>query len=134
MKERSSAEQKKPATEYTDDPLTEVLRQGARDLLPQAVEEEVTGFLAEHTKVRDARGRQMIVRNGHLPERMIQTGIGVVAVQAPRGRDRRPGSTPDRIQFTSKILPRYLRRSKSLEELIPWLYLKGISTGDFSEA
>ena len=133
MEERTRTEEKKPR-EYSEDPLTEVLRNGARELLAQAVEAEVTVFLAEHAHLRDTEGRQMIVRNGHLPERMIQTGIGAVAVQAPRVRDRRKVPTADRIQFTSKLLPRYLRRSKSLEELIPWLYLKGISTGDFSEA
>ena len=134
MNERSSAEQQKPDDEYTEDPLTEVLRQGARALLAQAVEEEVTAFLATHAHIRDAQGRHMIVRNGHLPERTIQTGIGGVPVRGRRVRDQRKIPKADRIAFTSTILPRYLRRSKSLEELIPWLYLKGISTGDFSEA
>jgi len=131
MKERNSAEQNNPG-EYTEDPLTEVLRKGARDLLTQAVEAEVQGVLAAHAEIRDEEGHQMIVLNGHLPERTIQTGIG--AVRGRRVRDQRTIPKADRIQFTSKILPRYLRRTKSLEELIPWLYLKGISTGDFSEA
>lgn len=133
MKKRSRAEQKNP-DEYTEDPLTAVLRKGARDLLAQAVETEATAFLAAHAAIRDAEGHQMIVLNGHLPERTMQTGIGAIPVCGRRVRDQRKIPKADRIQFTSQILPRYLRRSKSLEELIPWLYLKGISTGDFSEA
>jgi len=120
--------------DYPDDPLTQVLRHGARKLLAQAVEAEVASFLVEHQEVRDADGHQMIVRNGHLPERSIETGIGEVVVKAPRVRDRRDLPAQDRIRFASSILPRYLRRTKSLEELIPWLYLRGISTGDFTEA
>jgi transposase-like protein len=115
------------------DPLTEVLRRGARTLLAQAVEAEVAGFLAEHTVKRTDDGRQRLVRHGHLPERPIMTGIGPVVVRAPRVRDRL-GVGDDRIRFTSAILPPYARRSKSLEVLIPVLYLKGISTGDFEEA
>jgi transposase-like protein len=133
MKQRNRAEQKNQE-EYTEDPLTAVLRKGARDLLAHAVEEEVTAFLATHADICDDQGRHMIVLNGHLPERTIQTGIGGVLVRGRRVRDQRKIPKADRIQFTSQILPRYLRRSKSLEELIPWLYLKGISTGDFSEA
>lgn len=111
-----------------------VLRKGARDLLAQAVEEESTTFLAAHAAIRDDEGHQMIVLNGHLLERTIQTGIGDVPVRGRRVRDQRKIPKADRIQFTSTILPHYLRRRKSLEELIPWLYLKGISTGDFSAA
>lgn len=110
--------------------LTEVLRQGAWRMLAQTVEEQVEAFVAAHEHVRDAQGRRLVVRNGYLPARTIQCGIGDIAVKAPRVRDR-SGSG---IRFTSAILPPYLRRSKSIEELIPWLYLKGISTGDFSEA
>ena len=87
MKERSSDETRKP-DEYVENPLTEVLRQGARDLLAQAVEEEVTAFLATHTDIRDEQGRQMIVLNGHLPEQTIQTGFGAVAVRGRRIRDQ----------------------------------------------
>ena len=133
MNQRNRAEQKNQ-DEYTEDPLTAVLRKGARDLLAQAVEEEATAFLAAHAALRDDEGHQMIVLNGHLPARTIQTGIGSVLVRGRRVRDQRKIPKAARIQFTSQILPRYLRRSKSLEELIPWLYLKGISTGDFSEA
>jgi putative transposase len=115
------------------DRLTDVLRDGARALLAQAVETEVAGFLAAHLDKHTDDGRQRLVRHGHLPERAIMTGIGPVAVCVPRVRDRL-GSADDRIRFTSAILPPYARRSKSLEVLIPVLYLKGISTGDFAEA
>jgi transposase-like protein len=113
--------------------LTEVLRHGARTLLAQAIEAEVAGFLASHAELVDAAGRRRLVRNGFLPEREIQTGVGPVAVRQPRVRDRGPAADA-RIRFTSAILPRYLRRTRSLEELLPWLYLKGISSGDFAEA
>jgi len=115
------------------DPLTEVLRAGARTLLAQAVESEVAGFLAGHADKLTDDGRQRLVRHGHLPERGIMTGIGPVTVRAPRVRDR-PAAGAERIRFTSAILPPYARRSRSLEVLIPILYLKGISTGDFEEA
>ena len=115
------------------DRLTEVLRDGAHMLLVQAVEAEVAGFLAEHADKRTDDGRQRLVRHGHLPERSIMTGIGPVEVKVPRVRDRL-GSADDRIRFSSAVLPPYARRSKSLEVLIPILYLKGISTGDFAEA
>ncbi len=111
------------------DVLTEVLREGARTLLAQAIEVEVAEFLQRHRDQKDESGRARLVRNGHLPGRMIQTGIGVVPVTAPRVRDR-----AGKIRFTSSILPPYLRRTKTIEELLPWLYLKGISTGDFPEA
>ena len=116
----------------TEDPLTEVLRSGARRLLAEAIEAEVSGFIAEHSDLVDEVGRRRVVRHGHLPERKIQTGIGAVSVRRPRVRDRQPEA--GRIHFTSAILPPYLRRAKSVEELLPWLYLKGISTGDFGEA
>jgi transposase-like protein len=115
------------------DPLTEVLRTGARALLAQAVEAEVAAFLDGHAEVRTEDGRRRVVRHGHLPEREIITGIGPLAVRAPRVRDR-VGNGEARIRFTSAILPPYARRSKSLEVLIPVLYLKGVSTGDFAEA
>jgi transposase-like protein len=93
----------------------------------QAVEAELAEFVARHRELKDTQARQRIVRNGYQPERTIQTGIGDVPVKAPRGRDRE-----GTIKFSSNILPRYLRRTRSLEELLPWLYLKGLSTGDFS--
>ena len=117
-------------SDFQDDPLTDVLRTGARTLLSQAIEAEVASFLEAHAALVDDGGRRRVVRNGHLPERAIQTGIGPVRVRQPRVRDRGDGA----IRFTSAILPRYLRRTRSLEDLLPWLYLKGISTGDFSEA
>lgn len=133
MKQRNFGAQKNQ-DDYAEDPLTAVLRKEARDLLAQAVVEEARAFLAAHATLRDAEGHQMIVLNGYLPERTIQTGIGAIPVCGRRVRNQRKIPQADRIQFTSQVLPRYLRRSKSLEELIPWLYLKGVSTGDFSEA
>ncbi len=118
-----------PVQKITD-PLTELLRNGARDLIRQAVEAELDVMLSEYANLKLADGRQAVVRNGYLPERTIQTGIGDVAVKVPKVRDR-SGSG---IHFTSHLLPPYLRRTKSIEELIPWLYLKGLSTGDYSEA
>src|SRR6186997_2786144 len=114
-------------------PLTEVLRSVARALLAQAVAAEVAGFLQGHADKLTDDGRARLVRHGHLPEREIMTGIGPVAVRCPRVRDR-VGEGSERIRFSSAILPPYARRSKSLEVLIPILYLKGISTGDFEEA
>ena len=115
------------------DPLTEVLRNGARALLTQAVEAEVVALLGSHADKLTDDGRQRLVRHGYLPERDIMTGIGAVTVRCPRVRDR-VGEGSGRIRFSSAILPPYARRSKSLEVLIPILYLKGISTGDFEEA
>ncbi len=115
------------------DPLTEVLRDGARALLAQAVEAEVATLLSRYAGETSNDGRQRLVRHGHLPEREIMTGIGPVAVRCPRVRDR-VGEGSERIRFSSAILPPYARRSKSLEVLIPILYLKGVSTGDFEEA
>lgn len=112
------------------DPLTEVLRQGAQRLLAQAIEAEIAVLLAQYANRHDPQGRQAVVRNGYLPERDVQTGIGAVRVKVPRVRDRSGVG----IRFHSALLPPYIRRSKSLEALLPWLYLKGVSTGDFSEA
>jgi len=118
-----------------DDQLTEVLRNGARALIAQAVEAEVAGFLARHAECKTEDGRARIVRHGHLPEREVMTGIGSVPVKQPRVRDRGAAADdPRRIRFSPAILPPYMRRSKSIETLLPILYLKGISTGDFSEA
>ena len=116
-----------------EDPLTEVLRSGARRLLAEAVEAEVRAFIAEHADLVDGSGHRRVVRHGYLPEREVQTGIGPIAVRRPRARDRQP-TAGGPIRFTSAILPPYLRRARSLEELLPWLYLKGISTGDFGDA
>ena len=116
------------------DPLTEVLRNGARALLAQAIEAEVAEFLAKHVDLKTATGLRRVVRHGHLPEREVMTGIGPVGVRQPRVRDRGAVDDAGRIRFTPAILPPYARRSRSLEVLIPILYLKGISTGDFEEA
>lgn len=130
MREDSLVEYKNPGIALpVADLLTEVLRNGARELLQQAVEAEVAEFIERHLELKDERERQRVVRNGYRLERTIQTGIGEVAVKAPRARDRE-----GEIKFRSSILPAYLRRTRSIEELLPWLYLKGLSTGDFSEA
>ncbi len=115
-------------------PLDEVLRQGARQMLVKAVEAEVTAYIETHQHEVDQDGRRLVVRNGHARERTIVSGVGQLKIQAPRVDDRRVDEQGRRFRFTSQILPPYLRRTKSVEELIPWLYLKGISTGDFSEA
>ena len=133
MEEDNVISLRRPA-DRAEDPLTEVLRHGARTLLAQAIEAEVSTFLANHADLVDDAGHRRLVRNGFLPERTIQTGIGAVPVRQPRVRDRGPATAAAKIRFTSAILPRYLRRTRSLEELLPWLYLKGISSGDFSEA
>lgn len=114
------------------DPLTEVLRSGARRLIEQAVEAELAALLAAHVGERTEDGRARLVRHGHLPEREVMTGIGPVPVKVPRVRDRGEGA--EKVRFTSSLLPPYLRKARSVEELLPWLYLKGISSGDFHEA
>ena len=133
MKEDTIIQLRQPGS-FSDDLLTDVLRAGARQLLAQAVEAEVEAHIAAHGDLTDGSGHRRIVRHGYLPEREVQTGIGSVAVRMPRARDRDAGAPGGHIRFTSAILPPYLRRAKSVEELLPWLYLKGISTGDFSEA
>ena len=120
--------------ETIDDPLTAVLRNGARRLLAQAIEAEADAFLATMKGMQLADGRDRLVRHGHGPERQVQTGIGPVAVQRVRLRDRGAGKTGERIRFTSAILPRWARRTPSLDALLPILYLRGVSMGDFQEA
>lgn len=132
MSEATSPRSLHPA-ESTTDPLTDVLRRGARQLLTAALESEVEAFLGGYRDARDASGRRAVVRNGYLPEREVQTGIGAVPVKQPRVRVREADGV-EVPKFTSKILPPYLRRSRSIEELIPWLYLKGISTNGYDEA
>lgn len=122
------------ASTKSRDVLTEILRQGAQKMLAMAIENEVVEYIAEHENQRDACGYRVVVRNGWLPARTIQTGVGPVEVEQPRVNDKRIDENGQRIHFSSKILPPYLRRTKSIDELIPWLYLKGISTGDFTEA
>ena len=116
----------------SNDVLTEVLREGAQRMLTAAIEAEVQEYIESRSHLVSEQGCRQVVRNGHLPERTIQTGIGPVDVRQPRVHDRRQAG--DREQFTSKILPPYLRKTKSIEGLLPWLYLKGISTGGFNEA
>ncbi len=116
------------------DILTEVLRKGAQDMLVRAIEAEVNDYIQEHAELREETGRRLVVRNGYMPEREIQTPIGKLEVRKPRVNDKRVDEEGKRLRFTSMILPPYLRKTKSLEELIPWLYLKGISTGDFPDA
>ena len=117
-----------------DDPLTAVLRSGARRLLAQAIEAEADAFLATMKGIQLPDGRDRVVRHGHGPERQVQTGIGAVPVQRVRLRDRGADSAGERIRFTSAILPRWARRTRSLDALLPILYLRGISMGDFQEA
>jgi len=117
-----------------DDPLTDVLRAGARQLLSKAVEIEVEAFLSSLAELKLADGRCRVVRHGHGPERTIQTGIGPVKVARAKVRDRGAASAGERIRFSSALLPRWARRSRSLDALIPVLYLRGISSGDFQEA
>ncbi|TIS91998.1 IS256 family transposase [Mesorhizobium sp.] len=117
-----------------DDPLTDVLRTGARKLLAQAIEIEAETFLAEMRDLKLADGRDRIVRHGHGPERSIQTGIGPVPVSRVKIRDRGANGEVDRVRFASSILPIWARRTRSLDALLPVLYLRGVSTGDFQEA
>src|SRR5690349_11042311 len=117
-----------------DDPLTAVLRAGARRLLEQAIEAEVETFLSGLKEVKLADGRDRVVRHGHGPERDIQTGMAPVAVRRAKVRDRGAEPAGKRIGFASALLPRWARRTPSLDALLPLLYLRGISAGDFQEA
>ena len=134
MKEDAVVRLPRPGASLADDPLLEVLRSGARRMLQQVIEAEVEAFMAAHAELDDGHGRRREVRNGHAPEREIQTGIGPIAVRRPKVRDRGDAAGSERIRFTSKVLPPFLRRTKNVEELLPWLYLKGVSTGQFEEA
>ena len=120
--------------EVVDDPLTAVLRSGARRLLSQAIEAQAEAFLALMKGVQLPDGRDRVVRHGHAPERSVETGIGPVKVQRVKLRDRGAGAVGERIRFTSAILPRWSRRTRSLDALLPILYLRGVSMGDFQEA
>jgi len=113
--------------------LDELVRRGAQQMLQAALEQEVQAFVEGYASRRDQRRNRLVVRNGYKDEREILTGAGPLRIQQPRVRDKSP-EVDQRVQFSSNILPPYLRRSKSIEELIPWLYLKGVSTGDFQEA
>ncbi len=119
--------------EEIDDPLTEIMRSGAKRLIAQAVEAEFEAFLSDHADKMLADGRQRIVRHGHDPVRQIQTGIGPVEVQKPKARDRGAARESERIRYSSSILPQWARRTKSLDALLPALYLRGVSAGDFQD-
>jgi putative transposase len=121
-----------PAT--SSETLDEIVRRGAEEMLKRALEVEIDSFLARHEALRDEKGRNRIVRNGYARARTVLTGAGPLVVSKPRARDKAGASANDAVAFSSVLLPPYLRRSKSLDELIPWLYLKGVSTGDFSDA
>ena len=114
----------------TLDPLSELLRSGAKELIAQAVEAELQVLLDQYQDVRLLDGRQAVVRNGYLPDRTVQTGVGDVEIKVPKIRDR----SETGVKFNSNLLPPYLKRAKSIEELIPCLYLKGISTGNLQES
>ena len=109
------------------DALTDLLRRGAQEMLAAAIEAEVDEYLTQREHLRDAEGHRQVVRNGRLPKRKLTTGVGQIEIKQPRVRDNRPPG--EREQFTSKILPPYLRKTKSVDELLPWLYLS-----DFNEA
>lgn len=116
--------------ELETDPLQSILKEGARKMLAVAIDAEVESFIEQHSNLKTEDNRAAIVRNGYLPERTIQTGLGDIAVKVPKVRDRSGAKT----KFNSQLVPPYLKRAKSIDELLPWLYLRGISTGDFPEA
>ena len=116
------------------DPLSELVREGAKRIIQEAVEIEIECFIEEYRNRTLEDGKQRVIRNGYLPVRNITTGVGDVSVKVPRARDKLRMDGNDPVQFQSAIVPKYLRKTKNLEELIPFLYLKGISAGDMSEA
>ena len=128
MKENLIFEDKNPSDQFKDH-LEQILREGARKLLLQTIENEVAEYIESFKSLKDESNKRIVTRNGYLPERAIQAGLGKIQIKQPRVRDKREGK-----KFTSQILPPYLRRTKSLDALIPALYLKGISTGDLREA
>ena len=127
MRERTKTESRERGSR---DALTELMRVGAQKLLAEALEAEVTELVATYANRLDDQGRAVVVRNGHQPEREIQTGIGPVTVQVPKVRSRQGAP----ITFRSALVPPYVRKTASLEAAIPWLYLKGISTGEMQGA
>ncbi len=114
--------------------LEQIAREGARRLLQQALEKEVEEYLKLHQSFRNEEARQAVVRNGYMPERELITGMGPIRIRQPRVDNRQIRKNDEAERFSSKILPRYMRRVPSIDNLIPVLYLKGVSTGDFSEA
>ena len=115
--------------ETINDPLTDFIREVAKKLIAQAIEEELNGLL-DRFQGQTVEGKQRVIRNGYLPEREIQTGVGPVSVKVPKVRDR----AGQGVKFNSSLVPPYLKKTKTIEEFLPWLYLKGISTGDFNDA
>ena len=130
MKEDKVLSLEAPAELDAKSPLEQLIAEGARKMLQAAIEQEIEEYLQAHRdrQTADGRGRASVVRNGHLPERQLITGVGPIPIHQPRVRHR------DGQHFSSAILPKYLRRVPSVDALIPALYLKGVSTGDFSEA
>ena len=119
--------------ENAEDALTSLLREGAQRLLAEALQAEVEEYLDRFRSVVDTDGKRRVVRNGTLPERNVQTGVGTLTVNQPRVRVRDRGEGDEELKFESKLIPPYLRKTKSIENLIPWLYLRGISTNDMAE-
>jgi transposase-like protein len=122
--------------EAVEDPpsiLDRIFREGARKMLQAALEEEVNSFMELHSSKIDDEGRTQVICKGYMSSREVISGAGQLKIQQPRVRDKSP-SNGDRVKFSSSILPPYLRRSKSIDELLPWRYLMGVSTGDFSDA
>lgn len=134
MKKNSNPETSTGPEETSRSVLEELLKEGARKLLQQAIENEIGEYLERYAHERDEHGRRLVARNGHLPMRDIVTGIGLIPIRQPRIDERRLRKSKGTEPFTSTILPRYLRRIPSIDNLIPALYLKGISTGDFPRA
>src|SRR6476619_7975695 len=120
--------------EAIDDPLTELAREGARRILAQVLIAEADAFVALWKDEKLPDGRDRVVRHGHGPHRAIHTGVGPVEVRRAKVRDRGEVGAQEKIRFTSSILPKWARRTKSLDALLPVLYLRGVSTGDFQEA
>ena len=119
-------------TLFASDPLSEIIAREAKGILAMAVQEEARLWLAERSEMRDQHGRRLVVANGHLPERQVMTGIGPVSIKQPRIEDRRPAD--QREKLNRRILPPYLRRTTSIDEAIPWMYLYGISTNDMGDS
>lgn len=133
MTESTPVHQLHPET-TAEDALTKLIREGAREVLAAALQAEVDEHIDRFRMVVDAEDKRRVVRNGYLPEREIQTGAGKLAIKQPRVRVNDPGSGDEELRFESKLIPPYLRKAKSIEELIPWLYLRGISTNDMEDA
>ncbi len=133
MTESTPVHQLHPET-TAEDALTRLIREGAREVLAAALQAEVDEHIDRFRGTVNAEGKRRVVRNGYLPEREIQTGAGKLAIKQPRVRVKGSGPGDEELKFESKLIPPYLRKAKSIEELIPWLYLRGISTNDMEDA